>query len=40
MISALGKGKVKIGTNNEYKFIEINGGVVEVLNNRILVLAE
>ena len=40
MISALGKGKVKIGNNNEYKFIEINGGVVEVLNNRILVLAE
>ena len=40
MIAALGKGKVKIGNNNEYKFIEINGGVVEVLNNRILVLAE
>lgn len=40
MIAALGKGKVKIGNNNEYNFIEINGGVVEVLNNRILVLAE
>ena len=40
MIAALAKGKVKIGSNNEYKFIEINGGVVEVLNNRILVLAE
>ena len=40
MISALGKGKVKIGNNNEFNFIEINGGVVEVLNNKILVLAE
>ena len=40
MISALGKGKVKIGNNNEFNFIKINGGVVEVLNNKILVLAE
>ena len=40
MISALGKGKVKIGNNNEFNFIEINGGVVEVLNNKILVFAE
>ena len=40
MIAALGKGKVKIGNNNEYQYIEINGGVVEVLNNEILVLAE
>lgn len=40
MIAALGKGRVKIGINNEYKYLEINGGVVEVLNNKILVLAE
>ena len=40
MIASLGKGKVKIGNNNDFKFIEINGGVVEVLNNRILGLAE
>lgn len=40
MIAALGKGKVKIGNNNEYQYIEINGGVAEVLNNEILVLAE
>ena len=40
MIAALGKGKVKIGNDNNLKFIEINGGIVEVLNNRILVLAE
>lgn len=40
MIAALGKGSVKIGNNNEYQYIEINGGVAEVLNNEILVLAE
>ena len=40
MIASLRKGKVKIGNNNEYQYIEINGGVVEVLNNEILVLAE
>ncbi len=40
MIAALGKGRVKIGINNEYKYLEINGGVVEVLDNKILVLAE
>lgn len=40
MIAALGKGRVKIGNNNEYNFIEINGGTVEVLDNKILVLAE
>ena len=40
MIAALGKGNVKIGNNDKFEFIEINGGVVEVLNNRILVLAE
>ena len=40
MIAALGQGKVQIGNNNKFEFLEINGGVVEVLNNRILVLAE
>ena len=40
MIASLGKGKVKIGNNNEYQYFEINGGVAEVLNNEILVLAE
>ena len=40
MIAALGKGKVKIGNNNKFNFIEINGGVVEILNNKILVLAD
>ncbi len=40
MIAALGAGKVKIKNNNELNYIEIKGGMVEVLNNRILVLAE
>ena len=40
MIAALSKGKVKIGNNNEYQYIEINGGVVKVEDNRILVLAD
>ena len=40
MIASLGKGKIKIGNNNEYQYFEINGGVAEVLNNEVLVLAE
>ncbi len=40
MIAALGKGNVKICNNNECKYLEINGGVVEVLENKILVLAD
>lgn len=40
MIAALGKGKVKVGNDNNFQYFEINGGVVEVLENNILVLAE
>ena len=40
MIAALGKGKVKIGNNNSFQFLEIKGGIVEVLNNKIIVLAD
>lgn len=40
MIASLGKGKIKIGNNNEYQYFEINGGVAEISNNEILVLAE
>lgn len=40
MIASLGKGKVKVGNNNEYKYFEINGGVAKVSDNEILVLAE
>ena len=40
LVAALGKGKVKVETSGELKFFEINGGIVEVLNNKVLVLAE
>jgi F-type H+-transporting ATPase subunit epsilon len=42
LISVLRKGKIKLinkGEKNE-QFFEINGGVIEVLNNKVLVLAE
>ena len=42
MIAALGKGKVKVKVENSGKteFFEIKGGIVEVLQDKILVLAE
>jgi F-type H+-transporting ATPase subunit epsilon len=41
MIAALKKGKVKvIDAKKETLVFEVNGGIVEVLKNRILVLAE
>ena len=40
LISALKKGKIKVGQNKKETFYEINGGVIEVLENKVLVLAE
>ena len=41
LISVLRKGKIKVmDINKQEQFFEINGGVVEVLKNNILVLAE
>jgi F-type H+-transporting ATPase subunit epsilon len=41
LIATLKKGIVKItNTTNAVENFEINGGVVEVLNNKIIVLAE
>lgn len=41
IIATLKKGTVKItDTKKHISTIEINGGVVEVLNNKIIVLAE
>lgn len=41
MISALGKGKVKVKKAEEsLEYFEISGGVLEVKSNKILVLAE
>lgn len=41
LIAVLGKGKLKIeDKDNNLQFFNINGGVVEVLKNKVLVLAE
>ena len=40
MVAALKRGKVKLVSENETRFFEINGGVLEVLNNKVQVLAE
>ncbi len=41
LISALKKGKVKyIDSEEKTNFMEIKGGVIEVLKNKVLVLAE
>ena len=41
LISVLQKGKIKIKDDqgNE-QFFEVNGGVIEVLKNKVLILAE
>ena len=41
MIAALGKGKIKVqDAAGQLQYFEIRGGVCEVLDNRITVLAE
>jgi len=40
MVAALKKGKVKLVSEGETLFFEINGGVLEVINNKVQVLAE
>jgi F-type H+-transporting ATPase subunit epsilon len=41
MISALKEGSVKIKTDDDNEqFFEIRGGVVEVIRNKVLILAE
>lgn len=40
IVSTLQAGKVVLKTNNTRKEIQILGGVVEVLKNKIIVLAE
>jgi len=40
LISTLGKGQIKVmEANNELKYFDIDEGVVEVQNNRVIVLA-
>ncbi|MBN1340423.1 MAG: ATP synthase F1 subunit epsilon [Bacteroidales bacterium] len=41
MISVLKKGKIRlVEKDKQEKFFEVNGGVVEVLKNKVLVLAD
>jgi F-type H+-transporting ATPase subunit epsilon len=40
LVTALTKGKIKLVSENETLFFDINGGVVEVLKNKVQVLAE
>lgn len=40
LISSLGKGDVVIKTQNGEETFTVNGGVVEVLNDKVIVLAE
>jgi F-type H+-transporting ATPase subunit epsilon len=41
MIASLKKGKVKVTTDKaDVTFFEVNGGVIEVLKNKVVVLAE
>ncbi len=41
LIAVLREGKIKlVDHKNENKFFEIKGGVIEVLHNKVLILAE
>jgi len=41
LISALSKGRVKVqDTQKQLQYFEIKGGIVEVLHNKVLLLAE
>ena len=41
LISVLRKGKIKVQVKGENDlFFEVNGGVIEVLENNVLILAE
>lgn len=40
MIAALKKGRIKAETPSGIQYFEINGGVLEVQHNKVLVLAE
>ncbi|MFC5271464.1 ATP synthase F1 subunit epsilon [Adhaeribacter terreus] len=40
LISTLENGELRVTTTSGYQYFNIDGGVVEVLNNKIVVLAE
>jgi F-type H+-transporting ATPase subunit epsilon len=39
LVSSIRKGQVKVRKDSEDQFFDIEGGVVEVLNNKVIVLA-
>jgi F-type H+-transporting ATPase subunit epsilon len=39
LLSSLKEGELKVKVNDKDKLFKINGGVVEVLNNNVIVLA-
>ena len=39
MVTSLKQGKIKINVDKEEKFFDVNGGVVEVLKNNVIILA-
>ena len=39
LVSALKSGSVKVKIDDSEKMFEVSGGVVEVLNNKVIVLA-
>ena len=40
LISSLKEGQVKLTTTDGEKSFDVNGGVIEVLNNKVIILAE
>ncbi|WP_027002452.1 ATP synthase F1 subunit epsilon [Hugenholtzia roseola] len=40
LVSSLEKGKVRIRNGNQDIFVQIDGGVIEVQNNQVVILAE
>ena len=39
LVSSLKCGKVKVNNGDKEQFFEVNGGVVEVLKNKVIILA-
>ena len=40
LISSLKKGQVKVTTAKGEELFDVNGGVIEVMNNTVIILAE
>ncbi len=40
LISALAKGSIKVSTGNGVENYDVNGGVIEVKDNKVIILAE